>query len=379
MRSARRSLACFFCAAMIAIAVTFGPAALLTAAEPPAPVGTPADKLVERALTAEVERDAVRRSELINQALASEPNNAQARWADGQVSFGGQWLALEDVEESAAHDPNQIQYRELRSKKSGTVQADQSLAVWCEKHRLDAEARAHWRHVLELDPGNTRAINALDLHLYHEELLTSAQLAERQRAAAVLQKTTEQWRPKLAGWRRDLEGKSDSRRERARESIRAIDKIEVIPVFESLLQHKSTDNVSPAFSLEFVGLLGRLHETKVIEALVRQATDSNWPEARGAAASELSKLELLRYVPYALGRMRLPMRREFSIIGCDDGSTLYEQRLYAAGAEVDEYRVEQQRFYPTIIVNLPYKQAIESEVTSADLRSRTNRAPCEMR
>ncbi len=154
MRSSRSSLACFFYAATIAIAVTLGRAAFLTADEPAAPIDVPAEKLVEKALAAEAAGDAAGRSAILSQALATATDNSRAHWADGQVRYGGQWLAIDIVEESAAHDPVLTQYREQRSKKSGTPQADLLLAVWCEQHNLDSEAKCHWRRVLELDPQN---------------------------------------------------------------------------------------------------------------------------------------------------------------------------------------------------------------------------------
>src|SRR5947209_461869 len=76
--------------------------------------GSAADHYVREALAAEIAGDNARRNELLNQALAADPNCRAARWQLGYVSFDGKWLTPQEADRKYSSDRILAEYRKRR-------------------------------------------------------------------------------------------------------------------------------------------------------------------------------------------------------------------------------------------------------------------------
>src|SRR5262249_52540147 len=81
-----------------------------TTSQPPADADSPT-KLVDRALVAP---SAAERKDLLERALALDPNCAQARWQLGYVHWHGEWLTPAQVAVRASEDKQLAAYRQKR-------------------------------------------------------------------------------------------------------------------------------------------------------------------------------------------------------------------------------------------------------------------------
>ncbi len=136
---------------------------------------SPARRLVDQALQAELSGSSGEaRAALLQQAIALDPSFSPARWQLGYVQVGDQWLKPQDVPQQAADDKTLVAYRERRDALVDTAANHRELARWCHKNLLPSEARLHWTKVLEFEPTDREAIDALGLKWHEGRLMTRA-------------------------------------------------------------------------------------------------------------------------------------------------------------------------------------------------------------
>ena len=115
------------------------------------------------------------------QAPEMSPDNAQVHWQLGEVRVQGKWMSPADAAKAAQADRRLAEYVRRRDA-AGPIVADQAaLARWCRKNRLDDQQRVHWLSVLQRQPDNAEAIQALGLRPYQGMMLTPAQTGNSSR------------------------------------------------------------------------------------------------------------------------------------------------------------------------------------------------------
>lgn len=324
------------------------------------------------ALAAETKGDAEGRSTLLRQVVDEWPDFAPARWQSGHVRRGGRWRPVAEAERLAMDDPLEREYEQLVLNTPNTADGHQALATWCRKHKLDAEARGQWLCVLNLDPQNVTAQRSLGLQWYNGSLATAAEVAEQKKQAGAVLKAQTRWHADLTRWQNDLLRGDESQRAAAVRGIESIDDPDAIPLLESLLTHKSPSYHDATFGLAVIGGLNRMRDPRAAEVLVRQAVLSGTEETRQAATAALAKRDPTEYVPYALGNLQSPWRRQFNIGSPDGVKIVYQQELFRESAEIDDYRYSEQTFVVPLSVmgtigNLG--RGLDGQVENARLRA----------
>lgn len=316
-----------------------------------------AEQLVRDALAAELAGNDSRRTELLNQALAADPNCRPARWQLGYVQIDGKWLTLEDADKRYTADKNLTEYHRRRDQAAaagafnrtnvanttggtagGTaasqgasvdtfrtgaltpeaIAANAELARWCRSKRLTDEERAHWTQVLFEEPTNSEAQTRLGMRWYKGNLLTNAQIDAIKKQQALEEKQLAQWKATVAKWRRLLDGGSGTEAETAVTEMRAANDPSMLPALEAAVAADAAkpsagpDAASP-FQREAIALTGRFSDQRATYSLMQQAVLGKTAEVRKAASAELKKRPLHDFVPVLLAGLANPIQFDYSM------------------------------------------------------------------
>ena len=316
-----------------------------------------ADHYVRQALAAEVAGDDARRNELLNQALAADPNCRAARWQLGYVSFDGKWLTPQEADRKYSSDRNLAEYRKRRDRAAATgaftrgtvsntvgrtaggpiassgtsvdssrtgalspegIAANAELARWCRTKRLTDEERAHWTQVLFEDPTNGEAQSRLGMQWYKGNLLTTAQIEAIKKQQGVEEKQLSEWKATVAHWRKMLDNGSPSEADAAITEMHAVRDPAVISALE---QAAASDMAKPTadrdaaspLQREAIALLGRLPDQRATYSLVQQSVIGKSAEVRAAAAKELKRRPFHDFVPVLLAGLANPIQFDYSM------------------------------------------------------------------
>ena len=174
--------------------------------------GTPAAaQCVQGAIAAEARAERGERDRLVAQALRVAPDFAPARWQAGQIRCDNQWVTVDAAVEKGAQDELLQQYHKLRSGYGNSPEGQLTLARWCTKHHLVAEATAHALRLLALRPDDPELLKMLDLTWHKGQLVTTAELAQRKVRDEKAKQAMQHWRPLISAIRSKLDSKSPER------------------------------------------------------------------------------------------------------------------------------------------------------------------------
>lgn len=301
-----------------------------------------AEQLVDQALAAAVAGEPDRRQELLQQAVAKDPDYPPARWHSGQVQRGKEWLPLDEAQSRAASDERLVQYRKLRDKAARTPAGELALARWCRKNQLENEGRVHWLAVLQAQPQNQEALRALDMRWDRGRLVTIDQIKQEKadrlsaRSDPSLRKNWRQyWESRLNHWRTiDQEA---AVRETIREELASHRAPWTIPVLDAVLQERSRSKAGREqyrqLSLRTIEALEATAKPWAVESIVRHAVYHPIPEVRTAAADVLRRQPKETYMPILLGHLRPVV--ESDIVPAPGSGIAYRASFRQEGAEAD--------------------------------------------
>ncbi len=299
---------------------------------------SPAAKFVEQALQAEQQGNTALRRQLLQEALQQDPNHAPARWHAGYVWMDQRWVTLDEVARRWKGEPALAQYQQLRKQVlDGSLASHLALARWCQKHSLEAEARAHWMNVLRQAPDNREAATALKLQPFHGVLVPADRLeeakaawsrwqAEQRRWAKRRTEWLSRWKPQLRKWLAAAREKdSAGLRERIDDSLTALCDQEVVDAsaassaLDELLFTKIEQERGEAareqlerVTLELVGVLRTIRTEWSTVSLARYAVDYPAEAVRQAATEALKERPQQQVVPVLISGMQVPV--EVSVV-----------------------------------------------------------------
>jgi hypothetical protein len=299
----------------------------------------PTAELVRLALENEVAGRAKERDVLLREALAQTPDDASARWQAGQVSMGGQWLSPADVARAARQDRRLAQYARLRDT-AGPIVADQAgLARWCRKNRLSDEQRVQWMRVLQLQPNNGEAIQALGLRPYRGMMLTQEQIKQLNEQQRSVRKAVERWRPVVLQWRKTAEDGERAMPAEVREQVGRIDNAaDMVALEGDLWQQVGAKRKSQLYhdmGLQMMRALGDNRHPAAAESLARYAAFSGFADVRAAAAAGLKRHPLDHYVPLLLSGLQSPIEASMQWTLNDVGDLITQCSFFQEGALAD--------------------------------------------
>ncbi len=252
---------------------------------------------VRQALLSELGGPSPVRETLLRRALEQDPGYAPARWALGYVRYDEQWRTLDEVAQLAAGDERLAEYRKRRAAIADRAEEHRELARWCQKNRLDDERRIHWARVLEFDPQDAEALEALGLQIYEGRLLTQRQIAEAKQEARDQRQAMNHWQPKMAKWRKAIERSGSRARTEALEALATLSDPEAIPALEATFAEDGEGATADAHNLLLIETVGRMPHPEATQVLLRRAMVPESTRVREAACAELKKRPAYAYVP----------------------------------------------------------------------------------
>ena len=300
---------------------------------------TTTTRLVRAALENELAGNNQRRDALLRQALSDSPNDAPAHWQLGQVWMQGKWQSPAEVEQAAQQDKRLAEYGRRRDAAASSVADQAALARWCRKNRLDDQQRVHWCSVLQVQPGNVEAIQALRLRPYRGMMLTPAQIEQLKAQQQRVWKATEHWRPLVAQWRKAAEGHDPAIPAAVREQIAKIsDAAEMVALEGTLWRQVAAKRQTRLYHdmlLAMMPVLGGNPRPAAAESLARYAAFSGFKDVRAAAVAGLKRHPLDHYVPLLLSGLQSPIEASMQCTLGAAGDLIASYSVFQEGALAD--------------------------------------------
>jgi hypothetical protein len=290
---------------------------------------TPRDADAQVALALWCERNGLtaERLEHLARAVQANPAHAVARALLGQVRVGEHWVRAGDSAESdAAQAAALAEYNGLRAKAAMTADAQWELAVWCEQHGLQPEARAHLTAVVRLDPNRDAAWKRLGYKKMHGGWWTDEQLAEARAAREAQQRANRAWMPRLKKWKADL---GDPRRRAiAEKALAGISDPLAAPAIWQTFALGNADDQRRA-----VQLLGQLDAPHATYGLATLAVNTPTDEIGRAAVETIARRDARGVIDPLIDLVRQPVRYELRQ-GSRQGSTVDYELVVESDDEI---------------------------------------------
>ncbi len=321
----------------ILVLMVSGPRARAAESTSPSPTPGEAPRLVQAALDAELAGDATRRSELLAQALAADPDYGPARWHNGQVKFDGQWRSIDEVRRTASSDARWREYEGLRRATSDGVDDQVALAEWCRDNGLTHQERYHWAMALLAEPDHYEAREALGLREYRDGLYTDAQIDQIETREEVADRDFERYTPRMTKLCRLATRGGPESREGALAEIRAVDEAGAIDALVAAIDEASVKRKMYALDLQLalISALQGIPDHEATLRLLNRAVFSPRDEVRRQAARALRSRPATDYVPLLMAELQAPVEVDVSVFTAPDGTVRMVETISQEGPEQD--------------------------------------------
>jgi Pretoxin HINT domain len=155
-------------------------------------------------------------------AVLYDPSNALARGLMGLVAYKGKWGSPADVGQRIQDDASYRvlidEYLERRAHAASRADAQMKLANWCSEKGLKAQAIAHYRIVVQLDPSREAAWRHLGYKRSGNRWVKPEEVASERLEADRQRRADKQWRSRLEKMRDGLQAKDPARKARAEQA-----------------------------------------------------------------------------------------------------------------------------------------------------------------
>jgi hypothetical protein len=261
------------------------------------------------AMKCELAGDNEKRNSLLRETLEHSPGDILAHWQLGYIRSEDKksWFSLDDAEKAAQNDPRLAEYRQMRLESFSLPfnSKDLELAKWCRQNKLENEERAHWNAVLQREPNNLEARQALGMQLYRGLLLDRKQVAQMKETIQRQAKSLDRFRPLVNKIQKSLD-RSEPIPQEIRDKIMSIaDPAEMLALQQLIVQRADgKDSLLQSLTLSLAQML-RENPHPVAAACLAQIAGTT--EAEDVRAETVEGLELHpmdHYVPLLLAQMR---------------------------------------------------------------------------
>jgi hypothetical protein len=216
----------------------------------------------------------------------------------------------------------------------GYARAQESLARWCAQQGLSEEARVHWAHVFQQEPGNQAAALALGMVKVGNRFVPKQRVERAAQLENDIARSLETWHLKLTKLRQQSLSPDESARQAALAEVRAIEEPNAVFTLERIvLRPLSTSakrlDYAANFDREVVAVIGKFDTQPATEALVRIAVRHDAEAVRHAAADRLKGREPRTFVPLLLDGLTMPIEYNVQIVENLRG----EKQLFAQASQ----------------------------------------------
>ncbi|MEX2140858.1 MAG: polymorphic toxin-type HINT domain-containing protein [Pirellulales bacterium] len=353
-------------------------------------------RLVEASLEALRDRNDYRHEMFLKESLEKLPDFSPARWHSGYVWLAGVWVHVDQVPYLAGDTPVLKKYTELREQadarhyskvttaesnrvrrvatrdvirpedsipapardtplltlrekrdtytseqlrlintagySAGYARAQESLARWCGENGLPEEARVHWAQVLNHEPANRTAAQALGMVEVGGRYFRKEQVESARRLESDVARSWEKWQGTVARLRREAASNDLARRQAAIAELESIDDPDSVFSLELAFlprenSQRPVQKSAEALELAAVAAISNLETQPATESLVRFAVLHRRDTVRETAGLALARRDLHTFVPLLLAGLTMPI--EYNVAVVDDG---LGQKLLQAGA-----------------------------------------------
>ena len=299
----------------------------------PRPESTPS-RLVQDALAREAQGVDSGREALLQAALHQSPGYAPARWHSGYVKSGKRWAHFNEVAVQAASRRVLARYRLIRNRYPQTVEGQLNLAKWCSQRKLNAEARAHYTKVLELNPNHVEARARLGFCRIEGVWLSPQEISAARKRAREAEAALRKWRPRLEILRKQLQSSKPKLRALAVEKIKKIDDPAAIPAMELVLSSAGEKTAKLV-----VEALANMTAYEASIALSRHAVFAPSVFVRQEAALKLKQRACEEYAPAMLAAMHSPIQTQAQIFRGPRGRLMYRHTFLRESQDTRESAV----------------------------------------
>ena len=263
------------------------------------------------ALEAEAEGDFLGRQRMLVEA--QQNGFAPALWHGGQIQQSdGNWKSVESSMEEFAQDDKLTQYQQRRSQLEDTVANHLLIARWCASQKLGEQCQAHLSRVIDMQPENLLAREALGYTRVGNEWISPKEL-EKLAADAQFAKESED----LFGAQiRQLAGAYGSDNwQKALEMLSEIEDPKAVPTVESVFA-----NPNPELASAGIDWLNKVDSVSASQALARFALFHPVNSVRSQAAEKLADRPLHDFVPDLLKMLSGPVSMMVVPVWAEDGT-----------------------------------------------------------
>ncbi len=291
----------------------------------------PAERLVHEALLADLDGKQDERARLLAAALAADPEYAPARWQSGYVRLDDAWVAVDEAPRHFDASPQLSRYRKMRDGMVDTADNQRALARWCHKNNLPDESRIHWVKVLQYEPQNAEAMDALGLKWHDGRLMTPEQISEERKAAGKRLQAMRHWAPLARKWRTAIERGNAKASTDAVQSLQDLSDPAALPALESVFANDAEGKKADRLNLLLVEAADRIQHPEATNLLLRRAVLSDSDKVRLAACEALKKRPLHDFVPQLIAAMPDRVKTRYHLTMLADGSVFHHHEVEVDG------------------------------------------------
>ena len=305
-------------------ALVFAISPALNAANPPTKTDKKiaAAKLTE-ALQAEADGDLQRRNYLLAElSLSSEC--APAMWYTGQFRDSQkEWTTIEQSVKEAEQNQTLDQYEQLRAKQNGSTAEQLQLARWCQKNKLNEQAKSHYVTIIQREPNNQPARIALGFVRGQNGWIDPQEIQNLKERDDEVKRSLKLYASKVAGIVRKLSSKHEQLRDAAHQEMTdTLDPV-IVPAIQRGMNSSNLQIATAA-----VDWLVRIDSIEASKSLVQFALWHSDEAIRQHATEALKSRPFIDFVPELLQVLKTPIGSSVEPILAADGQLLGYRQVY---------------------------------------------------
>lgn len=274
-------------------------------------------KTLRESVADETSGDEKSRTARLDAAIKAKPDSPEPHWQRGLMKTADGWRDATDARVEAKEAESK--YRELRAKTADDLAGNKLLARFCQKNKLEENARGHWQRVISFDPADADARKALGHVLFEGTWATKDGVKRVLKVRKDYNGSLMSWSKKIPGWINDWRSDDAKRKEKAREKLLAIRDAAAIPLLHAALAYGSDED-----ALLLVEVMRGIPDVAATQVIAEMAVANQSQPVVNTSVEELKNRDENSYVPQLLLALSSPITSEMRLdINPNTGRILY--------------------------------------------------------
>ena len=248
---------------------------------------------------------------------SAEPSDSM-RWQTGELKADGAWIECDQLKEEGL-SPKIKRYRKLKSETTLDLAGHRKLAVFCEEQKLKEQAESHWYGVLEFDPQNAQARNALGFVQFANRWISRNEMLMAREINKSTAEACKKWAPTVRKWALAIDGTDSKKRLAAIRELKEVDDPSIVHAAFLAVPH-----VSPTTAAHLVQTICRFRTREAAQALASIAVQDLATEASQIAVEGLKQFPPESYVPDLLDLMSVESTLQEQVVTRPNGALVLQ-------------------------------------------------------